>query len=202
MKNWILCGLVGVFAATQLGAEPISYKEARKVLPKDNGKVTLVSYPDVVPEKDLNALAAAKMKPKDVFNAIGASLEGFGAVAISPDEGLLVEWISGVSQHHSLDAARTAAIAYCNGKKKPNSADCQVIVEIAPKGGKSVSLTLSAAAISAVRGAYRKLDTPRAFAISPSTGDFGMDRGDGARAIENCASAGNKANDCVVVIAD
>jgi hypothetical protein len=202
MKISILSALVGVFAATQLVADPISYKEARKILPKANGKFDLVSYPDAVPEKDLATLAAAKMKSKDVFNAIGASLEGYGAVAISPDEGLLVEWISGVSQHHSLDAARAAAIDYCNGKKKAESADCEIIVEISPKGAKEGALTLSASAIAAVRGAYRKLDKPRAFAISPSTGDFGMDRGDGGRALDNCASAANKAKDCIVVIAD
>ena len=203
MKFSLLTAIAGVLIATQVYAEPLSFKEARKVLPKAGGKVDLVTYADFVPEQDMEALAAVKMKPRDVFKAIGASLEGYGAVAISPDEGLLVEWISGVSQHHSIWAAREAAISYCDEKRKDASAECQVIVEVSPKGASDEdTLTLSAAANSALRGAYRKMDSPKAFAISPSTGDFGMDRGDGGRALDNCASADNQALDCVIVVAD
>lgn len=203
MKISLLWLTAGLLTATHLSAEPLSFKEARKILPRANGKVELVSFPEVVPAKDMAALAAANMKSDDVFKAIGASLEGYGAVAISPDEGLLVEWISGVSQHHSIQAARDAALSYCNSKKNEDSADCEVIVEVAPKGAKvDDALTLSLAANSALRGPFRKMEKPRAFAISPSTGDFGMDRGDGTRAIANCAAAANSATDCVVVVAD
>ena len=203
MKSLCVPLLVSLILATQAGAEPLSFKEARKILPKANGKITLMSFEDRLSESDVAALAAANLKLKDVFKGIGASLSGYGAVAISPDEGVLVEWISGVSQHHSAQAAREAAIAYCNSKKKRGSADCVTLVEVAPKGAKEDAvLTLSEKANAALRKTYRKMDTPRAFAISPSTGDFGMDRGDGTRAIANCASAANKAADCVIVIAD
>lgn len=193
----------GLFVATQGLAEPISFKDARKILPKANGRVTLATFEEQLSETDIARLASANLKPKDVFKGIGASLSGYGAVAISPDEGVLVEWLSGVSQHHSIEAARTAAIDYCNSKKKPASADCVSLVEVSPRGAKAdAELSLSEKANDALRTAFRKLDTPRAFAISPTTGDFGMDRGDGTRAVAACAAASNKANDCIVVVAD
>jgi hypothetical protein len=199
----ILSLAMGLFMATQVIAEPLSFKEARKILPKANGKVTLVTFEDRLSEKDIATLAGAGLKPKDVFKGIGASLSGYGAAAISPDEGVLVEWLSGVSEHHSIGAARVAAVAFCNSKKKAASADCVTLVEVMPKGAKeNAALSLSEKANSALRKAFRKLDKPRAFAISPSTGDFGMDRGDGTRAIAACAAAGNDASDCVVVVAD
>lgn len=203
MRHLIFTLATSLIVATQGMAEPITYKEARKVLPKANGKVTLVTFEDRLSENDIAALASAKLKPSDVFKGIGASLSGYGAVAISPDEGVLVEWLSGVSQHHSIEAARSAAIAYCNEKKKRASAACVTLVEVLPKGAKAGAvLTLSDKANAALRKDYRKLKEPRAFAISPSTGDFGMDRGDGGRALDACGAATNKAKDCIIVVAD
>jgi hypothetical protein len=203
MKPLVLIATVGMFVATQGVAEPVTFKEARKILPKANARVTLVTFEDRLSEKDIATLASANLKPDDVFKGIGASLSSYGAVAISPDEGVLVEWLSGVSQHHSIEAARAAAIAYCNSKKKKASADCVTLVEVSPRGAKDrAAFSLSEKANAALRSDYRKLDEPRAFAISPSTGDFGMERGDGTRAVAACASAANQASDCVVVVKD
>ena len=191
-----LCCVAGLAVA-----EPLSFNEAKKVLPGAGKRVSLETYPDRVPEGDAEKFAAVGMKIKEVFKGIGATLEGYGAVAISPDEGLVVEWLSGVSQFHSLEAARRAAIGYCNDKKAASSADCVIVAEVSPRGAKDgAALTLSQAANAALRKEYRKLSSPKAFAISPSKGAFGFDRGDGGRAIEACARSGAK--DCKVVVAD
>lgn len=188
------------FAGTAM-AEPLSFGEARKALPSAGKRVNLETYPDRVPEGDAAKFEAAGMSLKDVFEGIGATLEGYGAVAISPDEGLVVEWLSGVSQFHSLDAARAAAISYCNDKKEASSANCVIVAEVSPRGAKDGAvLTLSQSANAALRKGYRKLDAPKAFAISPSQGAFGFDRGDGSQALAACARSG--ATDCAIVIAD
>lgn len=199
MKRIALALALGCVA--QMGAaEPLSFKEARKALPSASKRVSLDTYPDRIPASDLAKLQAAGLTVKETFKQIGATLDGYGAVAISPDEGLVVDYIKGVSQHHSLEAARRAAIAYCDSQKTAGSAPCVVVAEVSPRGAKQSALTLSAAANSALRREYRKLATPRAFAISPSTGAYGFDRGDGGRALEACARGG--ARDCIVVVAD
>ncbi len=182
-------------------AEPLSFSDARKALPNAGKRVSVTTYADRVPESDIAKLQAAGLTLKQTFKQIGASLEGYGAVAISPDEGLVVSYIKGVGQHHSLEAARNAAVNYCNANKGQGAASCVVVVEASPRGAKDgAALTLSASANAALRREYRKLSAPKAFAISPSTGAFGFDRGDGGRAITACARGG--ASDCRIVVAD
>lgn len=187
--------------ATSAGAQSVSFADARKALPAASKRVALVTYPERVPAGDIEKFASVGLKIDQVFKGIGGALEGYGAVAISPDEGLAVEWLSGVSQHHSLDAARAAAVTYCNGKKKSGSAGCVVVAEVSPRGAKpGAALSLSQEANEALRKDYRKLQSPKAFAISPSRGAFGFDRGDGGRALEACGRSG--ATDCRIVVAD
>jgi len=187
--------------ATWCAAEPLTFKEARKALPGAGKRVSVETYPDRVPASDIAKLEGVGLSLKETFKQIGASLEGYGAVAISPDEGLVVPWIQGVGQHHSLQAARTAALNYCNEQKAAASADCVIVVEASPKGAKEdAPLSLSASANAALRKGYRKMDAPKAFAISPTTGAFGFDRGDGGRALAACKRGG--ATDCKIVVAD
>lgn len=192
----VLCSWAGMAVA-----QPLTFNEAKRALPNAGKRVSLQTYPDRLPASDAAKFEAAGMKISQVFKGIGATLEGYGAVAISPDEGMVVEWLSGVSQHHSIDAARKAAVDYCNAKKRAASAPCVVVAEVIPRGAKpGAALSLSNDANAALRKAYRKLKAPKAFAISPSQGSFGYDRGDGGRALEACARSG--ARDCRVVVAD
>lgn len=184
-------------------AEPISFKEARKVLPRANAKPAVAFNEAIVPQADRARLESAKQSLADVLNTLGEAMPSYGAVAISPSEGLFVEWLNGVGQYHSLPAARAAALAYCNANRQDASAPCEVLVEVAPKGAKPQdAITVSGPANAALRGAYRKMKSPKAFAISQSTGNFGFDRGDGGRAMSACASAGQGADDCVIIVAD
>ncbi len=184
-------------------AEPLSFKDARKALPRANAKPAIAFNEAVVPQADRARLENAKQSLGDVLTTLGEAIPHYGAVAISPSEGLFVEWLNGVGQYHSLPAARAAALAYCNANRNSASAPCQVLVEVAPKGAKpGDAITISGPANAALRGAYRKMKSPKAFAISQSTGNFGFDRGDGGRALNACASAGPGANDCIIVVAD
>ena len=84
MKPMLLSLVAGLIVATQGAAEPISYRDAAKILPKAKGRVSLETFEDRLSEADVAALAKAGLKPKDVFNGIGATLSGYGAGRHSP----------------------------------------------------------------------------------------------------------------------
>ncbi len=201
MKSLICLAVALSFGVSGAFAESLSFNEAKRALPRATAKPVVTTYADRVPEADKAKLTGANQSLDDVLGVLGGALQNYGAVAISPSEGLFVEWLNGVSQFHSTATARAAAIAYCNGQKKSASAPCVVIAETAPKGAKP-GFSLSANANAALRRDYRKLAKPRAFAISDATGNFGMARGDGGRAMDACEKAAKGASDCRIVIAD
>lgn len=202
MKFLLALGLSMVTVAPLL-AEPLSFREARKVLPRANAKAVIRVDSSAVSEADKTRLERAGQTIDDVLLGVGAAIPAYGALAFTPTEGLFVEWISGVGHFHSVDAARAAALTYCNSKRKSSSAPCVVGIVIEPRGVKEgAALTLSGPANDALRGPYRQLKAPKAFAISQSTGNFGFDRGDGGRALTACSKAGQSATDCRIVVAD
>ena len=173
-------------------ADSLSFKEARKVLPR--GGRTVTALPDTTFLDD---------KQQAILRALTDSIPYYGALAISPDEGLFVEWLNAAGQHHSIMAARAAALRYCEANRKKESAECVVVLEVSPKGADpDAPLSLSADAADALRGDYRKLKSPKAFAISTNLGTFGFARGDGGRALDTCSKMGSGAKDCRVVVAD
>lgn len=184
--------LAVVAVAIPAGAESLNLKEARKVLPRGKRNVAVMPDTSFLDEKQ----QAIVLTLKD-------TIPYYGALALSPDEGLFVDWLNASGQHHSIEAARTAALAHCNSNRKAASAKCVVVLEVSPKGADAdVSFSLSQEASVALRGDYRKLKAPKAFAISKTQGTFGMAGGDGARALDACAKAGEGARDCEVVVAD
>ncbi len=195
MSSTLRCGVLAGIMACVGGAafaDSLTYKEARKAVPKGNRIVA--ELPDTSFLDD---------KQQAIVLSLKDTIPYYGALALSPDEGLFVEWLNASGQHHSLDAARAAALAHCNSNKKAASAACVVVLEVSPEGAKpDAPLSLSAEAADALRGEYRKLKGMKAFAISKTQGTFGFAGGDGARALDACAKAGAGAKDCKVVVAD
>ena len=180
-----------IVLASPVWAEPIGFKDARKALPRDRAELE-VGDADFLDEKSQN-----------ILKGLRDSIPYYGSLALSPSEGLFVEWLQASGQHHSLAAARKAALAHCEANRKSSSDKCQIVLDVFPKGVKEdASFSLSAPAADALRKDYRKLKAPKAFAISKTTGNFGFDRGDGGRALSACAAAGDKASDCEIVVAD
>ena len=179
-------------SATSVAAESLSYKDARRALPKGNR--TVAELPDT---------SFLDEKQQAIVLSLKDTIPYFGALALTPDEGLFVDWLNASAQHHSIDAARAAALKHCEANRKKSSVKCVVVLEVSPKGAKpDAPLSLSAEAADALKGEYRKLKAPKAFAISPSQGTFGFAGGDGARALSACAKSGGGAKDCTVVVAD
>lgn len=167
-------------------------KEARKAVPKGNRVDAVLTDTSFLDDKQ-----------QAIVTSLEANIPFYGALALTPSEGLFVEWLNAAGQHHSIEAARAAALAHCEANRKPASDPCVVVFEVSPRGAKpDAPLSLSAEATAALRKDYRKLKAPKAFAISKTKGTFGFAGGDGARALDACAKAGEGATDCEVVVAD
>ncbi|MEM9583961.1 MAG: 5-aminolevulic acid synthase [Pseudomonadota bacterium] len=202
MKTLTFCAAFVLIASSAL-AEPLSFKEARKALPRANAKPVVEMFQANIPETDKARLGGTDKSVEKLLRTLGTTVPAYGAVAISPSEGLFVEWLNGAGQFHSLAAARAAALDYCDSNRKRGSAPCEIVVLVTPKGAKAdAALTLSGPANAALRKDYRKLQAPKAFAISEKTGNFGFARGDGGRALSRCEAGGQGASDCKIVVSD
>jgi len=132
---------------------------------------------------------------------VAATQPYYGAVALSPSEGLRSRATLAAANFHDLENARAAALAGCNETKKEVSQDCVIVAEILPEGYAPRALSLSSDATAALTGIYRKGFGRKALAISPSTGKWAVAKGAGASAaaVADC-TAKAAAGDCVVAV--
>jgi len=189
--------LLGAAVAAQ---ELPDARQAQKQLFKTNKRAVVlrVLRPDLVPDSYRAALEKAV-----------AIQKYYEAMAASPSEGMLAKSATLAINFHSTDAARAAAIAGCNAKKKEESEACVVIAEFLPRGYEEPrAFSLSYNATEAFRK-YRRAGKPKSFAISPSTGEWGeavkaaSSAAADAAALEACAARAARAlagaGDCRVV---
>lgn len=191
MRNSLVAALVLVLAGAGVAmAEPISGKAAKKALLSPKGAEVTVVASAGLPEDQAKILAQ-----------VAGDQPFYGAIAISPDEGLMSEATFAAVNYHNTEAASVAAIAECNAKKT-GAADCVVAALITPKGWAAGGFQLSRDATLAFRSAYAKKGG--ALAVSNLTGVFGLAEGAAASdaAIAACTAKSAKATDCAVVIAE
>ncbi len=193
----LMVGAGGMAGLAQ--AEPVNGKTAKAMLfsPK------AIDF-RVVPQKFLSPadIAALRLIPM-IMKKQGLPLKYYGAIAVAPARGLSgKETTLFAMGHHSVEAARKAALAGCNAKRKGGK-PCAIVAEVRPKGWEKRPLQLSRDATAGFRK-YRRAGKPKAFAISPSSGEWAFARGaDAARkAISQCNAATRGRNDCDVVIQD
>ncbi len=184
MRHLGILGLMGL-AAGSAGAEPISGKDAKALLFAPKGAEVEMLAQDFLSETDVKALAM-----------VGEGQAYYGAIAVSPSEGLMVEATVAAANYHDTPAAEAAALAGCEAKRKGDR-PCQVVALIRPKGWESRDLQLSAEATTGFLDGYT---APAAFAVSPSAGVWGLGA-DATAAVAACTAKGD-AGDCAVVIAD
>lgn len=182
MSRFVLVLALSAIPAIPAAAQTVTGDEAAAMLfAPDAIEVELLV--DTLPENEAGALTqVAKAQPY------------YGAVAISPDEGLMSEATMAAVDHHTVDAASAAALAVCNAKKK-GAADCVVAAVIRPEGWEARPLQLSSSATSDFA------NYSGALAISAATGSWGI--GNSAEeAVAACAAKQQAATDCAVAIAD
>lgn len=122
----------------------------------------------------------------------------YSAIAYNPDDGLVSESLQAAMNYHSTEAAAQAAVRACDSAKAARSA-CQVAAQIVPKRYKARPFTMSQTATIGFASNYLRQASPKALAMSPTTGAWGIGAGDAA-AVAKCAEDG--ARDCAVRIRD
>ena len=142
-------------------------------------------------------LTAPDALPKDqakVLKMVAMDQPYYGAIAISPDEGLMSEATVAAANYHAVEAASAAALAECNAKKK-GAADCVVVAVVRPEGWQAQPAQLSSDATAAFQA-----DPSGVMAVSAATGSWG--KGASAEAaIADCQARNVAAQDCAVLIA-
>ncbi|WP_145104150.1 DUF4189 domain-containing protein [Cereibacter sediminicola] len=171
-------------------AEPVTGRQAERML-----FAPLKAEVEILPADFLSA------NDKKLLRMVVSEQPYYGAVALSPEEGLASEATIAAANHHSTEAAAKAALAACE-EKRTGRRSCEIAAYIRPAGWKGRALSLSS---DATRGFGADYGTrgPRALAISPATGRWGLGQGGAAQqeALRACASTGG-ARDCAIVVAD
>lgn len=173
-------------------AQPLPGDEARRALYRAD-RVEILRHP----QPDLNEQLVAALL------AEAQSRPYYGAIAFAPGPGLVAEPTVLVANHHSPQAARAAALAECDTRRGNSGPACVLLIEFRPAGWQAGALSLSAEATDGFERDYRRARGPRALAISPATGTWGIGLGENAAEEATAACrAENAAADCAVVIQD
>ena len=183
-------GMMLILAAGMAQADPISGKAAKAQLFSPKGAEVEMLAQDFLSETDV---AALKM--------VGEGQPYYGAIAVSPDEGLMVEATVAAANYHDTDAASTAALAGCEAKRK-GARGCEIVALIRPKGWEPRSFTLSAEATAAFKDGYKKAGT---LVLSAPTGKWGLCTEAGkpceGTAFKHCAEKGG-GQACAIAVQD
>jgi len=189
--------LAVVFAGLAGGAtaEPVDGASARRALFSPRGAEVEVLDRGFLSTQD-----------KAILNEVGVQLLYYGAVAVSPDEGILANATIAAADHHSTEAAEIAALAACNAARNGATA-CEIVALIRPRGwSEGAVLQLGQSATQDFRSNYRRGRGPKALAISPATGQWAIVKGDAAEtdALRECnlRAAEKGATDCNVAVRD
>lgn len=173
-------------------ADPIDARAARDLLFRDD-RVEVVRL-------DMSGLSEQEVT---VLTTVAMSQKYYAAIGFAPDAGIMAEPTVMAANHHSPEAARAAALASCDERRGRAGRACVIALEVRPAGWEARDLMLSADATTAFNDQYRRERGARAFAVSPSTGQWGIALGDTASEAAVTACAGDAGvSDCVVVIAD
>jgi len=169
MKYWVLAA---TFVATAATAQTMGLKELRGML-----------YPNAKAEVEILTKDYLPPDQAALLRQVGAQQAYYGAIAISPDEGIMVQATVAAANYHNVETAAAAALRDCNAKRKA-ARECEVVGFIRPAGWEPQPVQLSQAATEAFVEDFRG-NEPKAFAISPTTGEWGLAKG------------GNAANDAM-----
>ena len=179
---------LAVWAAPTVAQDLPSLNDARDLLFAEDGSVEW----EVIADPAIDPADAATL---DILNTIQPQ-PYYAALALAPDAGVASEVTALAANFHDEENARSAALAACEANRAGAGRPCIVGLVIRPSEWEpGRPLQLSAQATDALISDYRALPRrARAFAISPSTGQFGIGDSRDA-AIAACAAV-----DCVTIV--
>ncbi len=205
--SFLLAGLVLAGSGSIGAAEPLSVKQAKKLLFKGAKfevqmiKDAAVGAPTMA---QVEVLAKALENPEvaQQWQAMGFSINYYGAIAVMPDRPISGHSMVFSDNLHSPEAAKATAIAACDALDGPK---CVAVALILPSRYKPRDLTLSRNATDGFRDNWGKPDVPQYLAYSPTSGAWVVAKGEGAdiSAIERCNEQASQsgAEDCLIAIA-
>lgn len=191
MTRGYLAGAAALIAGAAMAA-PMTGKDARKALFKPGPVEIAVLDLPFLTEQD-----------RTVLGQIAQQQKYYGAIAFAPEDGLLSESLTGAFNFHDVPSARAAALRGCEAQRTSDN-PCEVVTELRPKGWEDGrALSLSGDATNAFRSEYRKARSPKAMAVSPSTGLFAVatDPAAPGTAMGQCEAIA-QAGDCTVVLSE
>ncbi|WP_241250576.1 DUF4189 domain-containing protein [Paragemmobacter kunshanensis] len=151
-------------------------------------------FPPAPAEVEINGQGVLPKDQAKMLAMVAKDQPYYAAIAISPDEGLMSEATIAAANHHTIEAASTAALAECNAKKK-GAADCVIVAQVRPEGWEARPLQLSASATADFQ------NYSGALAISALTGSWGLGA-TAEEAVAACTAKQEAATDCTVAIAE
>lgn len=189
----IASGLIAAFIMLNAGivsAEAVTGKAAKKALFSGSKLEVQVQKQPFLTDDQAKILGSVAMQQPY-----------YGAIAVSPDEGLMSEATIAAANYHTVEAATVAALAECDAARK-GAASCVIVATVRPKGWEPRAVQLSSDASDAFRKEYG--GTGGALAVSASTGTWATAQGDNAAeaAISACMAKLKGVKDCSVIIAD
>lgn len=180
-------------AAGAAMADPLSPSEARRILFSPNRAVLEMVEGHGLGTAEVTALGLVTKKHKY-----------YGAVAISPDEGLLSPATFAATNMHGPAAAQALAEATCNANRQEAAAPCRVVAFILPRAYKPAAVSLSQDATKALRRKWPRRDRPGVLAFSPATVAWAIAKGPGAEtaAVARCNELAGLPGkqDCLILI--
>ncbi|MBN8291746.1 5-aminolevulic acid synthase [Rhodobacter sp. NTK016B] len=186
----LTCALATLLASAAT-ADPVPSRTAQAmVFPAGQIEVARYDLPGLSEQEIAALMTVARSQPF------------YAAVAYAPDAGIMSDPTVMAANYHSPDAARAAALSGCNARRDGGSA-CTLALEVRPAGWEERALMLSSDATTGFTTDFAAASAPRALAISPSTGQWGIGTGRdaGSDAVAACIG-GAEVSDCEVVIAD
>ena len=189
--------VVSICATSAFGGDGdiLGGKAAKKMLFSHKGSEFVIVPQAFMSDSDVAVLEA--MSGLKEFK----SVLYYGAIAASPKDGLIHKATVASPSHHTLEAADRAAIKICNGLRT-GGPKCVVVAHIVPKKYAPQAFSLSANATVALKKTYLRGDGPKAMAISPSKGGYGIGKGEGAAKAALAVCAADGARDCRIVVQD
>ena len=181
--------------ATPVSGDVMTGAQAARLMFSEKGHVVQVSGKLTEAEKTI----ARRIIPL-MAKQLREPVRYYASIAYSPDDGMVHDSLQAAVNHHSFQASDRAAVSACNALKSKASQSCRVAARVVPKKFKTRNLTLSIDATVGFKTTYQKAKGRKSFAISPSSGDWGLGSSD-AQAVKNCET-NVRPGDCRVVIRD
>lgn len=196
MRYLTLASFAILAFATAAAAQTLTAREAEKMLFGTRGSAIAVSGALGATDQAIVTKTIELLEQQ-----IGGPVKYYATIAYSPDEGLLTEALQSAMNYHSVAGADAASIAACNALRGAGTAPCQVAARVVPRGYEARPLSLSHDASAAFSKTYRRAKTPKAFAISETSGAYAIGAGPEA-ALAACQADRRGGGDCRVVVAD